>query len=537
MVNPGGIPNWAIMVYIAADDVLSDFAVGSLQQLKRLAGEDTDVVVAAQFDANGKQDIPRFIFQGKEDPEKSIHDSKTTEIAPLDMANPEALRKFINWAYEQCKAAHYCLVLWGHGPELLTSDHPDLADGRKAKKFLTPSDVSTALQNTTLIKDDCKLDIVAIDACNMNMLEIASELQGYADFLVASQEEVPDFSFPYDRLLALGPVKDRDEIAAVCREIPRRYINAYRDYTLTQATQTKSITLSSLSLKNSGTVTKLLGQLVRLFMDADKTMRQAIIDARANSNDFVLGLYVDLFDFCERLNDELLGKGIAPGARSICDQLCEAIQARGGNSFIIANEVSQNQRCHGASIYFPYLTTGSAKSSMNMEENSRSVETRNGSEVVKRYYPEGPKSRSSADMPNQRETVPLARGGPDLLSKGGPDLLSKGGPDLLSKMRRLRIEETEQYYSQLKFAGETGWDKFIRHRWSLWLVKEIEAKLKSAPEADMSEALNRRYSAQQCALNLLSLCRELDTRGTLGDDAEAGNSNQQKRVPVDVLTR
>ena len=58
------IANWMIMVYIAADDELANFAVGSLKQLKSLASQDADVVVAAQFDANGRRNIPRLIFKG-----------------------------------------------------------------------------------------------------------------------------------------------------------------------------------------------------------------------------------------------------------------------------------------------------------------------------------------------------------------------------------------------------------------------------------------------------------------------------------------
>ncbi len=563
MVNPGGIPNWAIMVYIAADDVLSDFAVGSLQQLKRLAGEDTDVVVAAQFDADGRQAIQRLIFDGNRNQGNSIHDVNPTKIAPVNMTEPEALREFIDWAYLQCKASHYCLVLWGHGPELLTGNHPDLADGEKAKKFLTPSDVRQALERTTLIKN-CKFDIVAIDACNMGLLEMACELGKFADFMVASQEEVPDFSFPYDKLLKLGPAKVPDEIAKICREIPGRYIEAYRDYILTQATQTKSITLSSLSLQDSGVVTKLLGDLVCAFKAADEATRRAIIGARANSKDFVFGLYVDVADFCEQL---LFGKGVSSKIRSICDELCKVIQPDREKPFVLANAVAediastapQNRRCHGISIYFPYLTYSADKPA---DENSRGIKTRGGPDAGNRSYDEGtkgimgtpgmadvglpvrrgmPASRGGPDVFGQSGFDVRTRGGPDVLSKGGPDVLSKGGPDVLSKMRRQRIEETEQYYSELEFSKETQWDKFIRHYWSRWLVEDLEAKLKQTPEVDLSEALNQHYSAQQCALNLFSLCQELEAGGTPGkictDDRNAGNNNQEKRAPEGVLTR
>src|SRR5207244_3475932 len=112
-----------------------------------------------------------------------------------------------------CKARHYCLIFWGHGPELLIADYPVGAGGKAPKKFLTPSDLGKALADTDLIKDGNKFDIAGFDSCCMSMVEVACELQDYVEFLVASQEEVPDFSFPYDKLLVFGGNKNRDEIA------------------------------------------------------------------------------------------------------------------------------------------------------------------------------------------------------------------------------------------------------------------------------------------------------------------------------------
>ena len=55
----GPIADWTIMVYIAADYVLDNFAIESLKQMKRAAGN--RVVVAAQFDAAGSEEIRRCL--------------------------------------------------------------------------------------------------------------------------------------------------------------------------------------------------------------------------------------------------------------------------------------------------------------------------------------------------------------------------------------------------------------------------------------------------------------------------------------------
>lgn len=518
-------PNWTIMVYMAADDTLADFAVRSLQQLRRVAMQDPSVVVVAQFDANGKQNIPRLIFDSKGDITASIHDSKQGEIAfNTDMADPLALRDFIDWAYDQRPAKHYCLVLWGHGPELLVDDNAALSGGVEAKRFLTPLDVKDALADSKLGKKGRTFDILAIDACNMCMLELACEIPKYVEFLVASQEEVPDFSFPYDKLLVFGNAKSRSEIAKACRDMPQGYIDAYQDYTRTNATETASITLSSLSLKDGKLLTEPLSRLAHALRGAsgDHEKRRAIMEARANSREFVFGLYVDLYNFCERLISALGRRHIADqNLKSACEEIRSAIGSGKDSAFVIANKVSQDEDCHGISIYFPYQTCPTTDTTSAIQEataagaqkGNRTEAREKGSAEISNKGEMDFQAKHGMKAPIQRPVRALSRGGSQVqesVGKGGMDVMMKGGMDVMMKMRRQRIEETEQYYGSLEFSSQTHWDKFIRHVWSRWLAEDIEENAKSDPEADMSEVLNCQYSAQQCALNLLSLCRELE---------------------------
>lgn len=524
----GQLADWTVMVYIAADDPLATFAVRSLKQLKDVASHDHQMVVAAQFDANGRQNIPRLIFAGVAGGTGSIQDDKRDDIpADTDMADPSALASFIDWAYAHCKARHYCLVLWGHGPELLIDDYAAGASGKPVKKFLTPSDLRGALQETRLRNDGHKFDIVAIDSCCMSMVELAVELQDHTEFLVASQEEVPDFSFPYDKLLTFSGTDNRDQIVKICQAMPGLYIDGYRDYILTRDAKPASITLSSLSLKDVATVTKPLVRLAGALIDSvhDAAKRQVVIDARADSRAFVSGLYVDLYDFCERLRSGLSLKKIHDlQLVEACREICDSIASNRDNPFVLASESPQDRHCHGVSIYFPCLTS---------------------LEIDPAVPPPVPMVRGSVNImkPGGTNTLPMngketrQRGGLDALNKGGLDalnkaelsVLNKNRTDILGRMRRRRIEETEFYYPDLKLSKETRWDEFIRHGWSRWLAEDAEAIARSSPETDLSELLDQRYSAQQCALNLLSLCRDLEQHSQ-SSDTGAGKSQTRPRV-------
>ncbi|HEY6352063.1 MAG TPA: clostripain-related cysteine peptidase [Candidatus Angelobacter sp.] len=489
--------NWMIMMYIAADDMLANFAVESLKQLKRAVSANNAisgngrVVVVAQFDADGRRNIPRFVFESNSDADGSLKKNERDTIPrDSDMADPTVLRAFIDWAYSQHPADHYSLVLWGHGPELLFDDYPVLGSKQNSKKFMSPSDLGKALADTKRTADTKKLaekgiykapfDVIGIDACNMSMIELMYEISSYTTFLIASQDEVPDFSFPYGSLLqAFGQTKTDPQIIDMCKKIPGLYSTAYADYILTQETRMASLTLASASLKNVTSITQPLKGLATQLLSAidDPQKRQAIIAARANSKGFVAGLYTDLCDFCEQLRSQLCSADLCDDALvEACKAVCYEICRSDANACIVANQAAQDRHCHGVSIYFPYLTDA---------------------EKIALGAPLAPMVKGGIDV--------LDKGGIDVLDKSSLAILNMGGSDVLNAVRRQRIQDTEQYYDGLKLSSETQWGEFIKHGWSRCLVEDAEAKAIDYPDQSIFNILDDRYSAQQCALNLLSL--------------------------------
>ncbi len=83
------------------------------------------------------------------------------------------------------------------------------------------------------------------------------------------------------------------------------------------------------------------------------------------SRDFVLGIFVDLGDFCEKLD-----KGLQAGSLTktlagehlagACKALRDAIDNKGAGACVIASQAGKNEAgggdgySHGISIYFPY---------------------------------------------------------------------------------------------------------------------------------------------------------------------------------------
>jgi len=223
------------------------------------------------------------------------------------------------------------------------------------------------------------------------------------------------------------------------------------------------VTLSALCLNNSDRLKNAVDNLASAFLDAqnDGVLPDLLIEARRGSPDYVGGLYVDLFEFCRKL-DGLLGgsesKVITP-IRDACQLVLAALAEGKPDSLILVNE-SADLSSHGISIYLPYLS----------DEQSAQVDK------------------------------PMVKGG-DLIRGGAKgfsvsDLLNSAAVGYRICARRDMISLTESYYPGLQLASETSktasWYDFIAGLWPRILIKTAPADL------------NLRYSASQIAMNLFS---------------------------------
>jgi hypothetical protein len=508
---------WTIILYIAADGILANFAVESLKQVNRsvaipYGGKDEGrVIVTAQFaiDAPGGQQIPRYIFN--ETTGGSIGNGfKEYLDAPYGMTEQEALMSFLQWVFKQkeCAADHYVLILWGHGPELLLQSsaadqlsnptgnpqNPSAENGAD-DLYLTPEDLRVALEQG--LPKGKKLDIIAFDACSMSMFEMADEIKDLADYIVASQEEVPDSSFPYDELVGLFRRKGANTESLIKKGV-REYVAAYQDYITNNITGMKSVMLSAFRLNHCVPPLRCAIHHLACALYLAKRLPclpGLLMQARSCSREFVAGLYVDLKDFCTKL-DRILSVG-APDKddeyqetnastvmkyriRKACGEVIKALpDTPTNNSFILVNS-SNDPDCHGVSLYFPYLS----------------------------------------DEQYAQIAQPMVKGGRDT-TKGLSSVVNQAATALLMSNRRDLIVVTESYYENLKFAVETGWYYFIAKQWSAILAQ-------MAPDQ-----LDFFYSAQQCAVNFL---KDVDIEADSSSTAEESNKKEAGQSEKENLT-
>ena len=124
---------------------------------------------------------------------------QSTFVRPeSNAANPATLYGFFDWATAECPADHYLLIFWGHSRgQFGIFNDPNPFD--YTAQTLTLEELRDAL---TAAKRSLQkpVDVIAFKDCFMANLEIAYELNGLADYFLASPGLVPVEGWPYDEM-------------------------------------------------------------------------------------------------------------------------------------------------------------------------------------------------------------------------------------------------------------------------------------------------------------------------------------------------
>ncbi|MGN1164948.1 MAG: clostripain-related cysteine peptidase [Lachnospiraceae bacterium] len=124
-----------------------------------------------------------------------------------NMCDPETLRGFLDYCYEEYPAESYSLVLWNHGGGPLGGYGMDIQFDNMSMEI---TDVAQALGDSKICSKGEKLSWLGFDACLMGSLEIASAMSPYAEYMIASEEVEPSLGWDYSFLSQMTEEKITD---------------------------------------------------------------------------------------------------------------------------------------------------------------------------------------------------------------------------------------------------------------------------------------------------------------------------------------
>lgn len=214
---PRAEKEWTWMVFLNADNNLDSFGVQDQDEMANVGSNDWLNIVSLIDREKGPATL-NYIEKGKVTPVK--------DMGELDMGDYKLLVQYVKDMMVQYPAKHYALIIWNHGAGWKNKDNVmkgisyDDSTGNHIstnQMVLAFSEIKQALGRN--------LDILGMDACLMQMVEVAYAVKGNVDYVVASEETEPGAGYPYDGILAT--LKKNSTPAEFCKSWVAAYAASY----------------------------------------------------------------------------------------------------------------------------------------------------------------------------------------------------------------------------------------------------------------------------------------------------------------------
>jgi len=372
---------WTVLLYMAGDNNLSEECVYSLTQVKEaLTDDDTKLAVLAQFDPAGvRAQTKRYLLGSKSRPLDD--DAKATgwKAQETDTGEPHNLLEFLRWGISQYPADHFLVVLVGHGSGtdddfLLHDDNPPGA--------LSILELRYVFEHLTA--DGHTIDILGMDTCLMNMAEVCFELlRTNVTYMVGSEGFSPNTGWPYQEIIRgladdINAAKETDTNSKVSqpKELAKFIVEQYRKFYEPYINGGISVDQSVLEIKKIDEVKKkmftLVGTLVDEFgkgeLDYGKPKQSALLLAHWETQSYNGEVFVDLYDFCDRLAARYTEFKVTSNAIGQCGDVKDAIADLVVRSCVAG---AAFQYSFGISIYFPWAVLSPNYANLAFPKDSR----------------------------------------------------------------------------------------------------------------------------------------------------------------------
>ncbi len=290
--EPKAIKDWTVLVFLNADNDLDRYGVTDVNEMEKVGSTDRMNVVVLLDRQYG---VARKLYITKDSDENNITSQVVEELGDYDMGSYKNLVDFVAWGVKNYPAKHYVVDIWNHGSgwwknRAITIKGISYDD--QSGNHITVPQLGEAMASIYQILGK-RLDILAMDACLMQMAEVCYEFKDYVRFCSASEDSEPCDGYTYDDFLG-ALAKDPSMDASVLVKVMAQ------SYTAHYAAKNESCTQSVLDLTQLDSFIAKLNQLCAKLngLMPDKTVVAAIRNqVRVNAQAFYLKTNIDLGHF------------------------------------------------------------------------------------------------------------------------------------------------------------------------------------------------------------------------------------------------
>jgi hypothetical protein len=354
---------WTILVYMnASNDLWPDAMPNYLQMQKIASGSNVNIVVqwkeSAQYSGSGVDfdGTHRYLVQPSTGSTIAANSLVQDLGTGTDMGKAATLTEFIAWAKANYPADHYCLDMWDHGDGwqaevLKKGDTPkvrgisyDYQTGNHIDVWQMDSAIGGALSN---------LDVLAYDACLMQMLECGYQVRNVVHYIVCSEDNTPAPGYNYTT--ALAPFFSNPTGAPAT--LAQGFVDAnYNDPRYTDQVICQSVVEATQMPAVATAVSNLADALIANQGSAETTYIPLVRGSahRFDNGDYSKNYY-DLYDVCAKI------KASAGVATSVVNA-ATAVQSAVSSSVLYNKFNSNSPNSYGLAIDFSSSSAFSSES-------------------------------------------------------------------------------------------------------------------------------------------------------------------------------
>ena len=212
---------WTILIYMAADNGLNNAALSDINEMENSVFSD-NINIIVQIDNNQYNQYPGAVrYHVYPDTSDEITSKIISLMGEIDSGDYNTLTSFANWGFNKYPSEKKALVIWSHGNGWYDYYNRFCPDHESGSSIDIPnSDLRNALERM-----NSKLDILILDACFMQTIEVLTEAYRYAYYIISSEDVVPTDGFPYDIVFTAWEDYLSSEILA--SELVGFYLDSY----------------------------------------------------------------------------------------------------------------------------------------------------------------------------------------------------------------------------------------------------------------------------------------------------------------------
>lgn len=206
MLQPGDSAARTVLVYIMAENNLSDNAELDILEMKRGVSDIPDSCYMLAFVDDTR--APRVCRFYKNTKGVAVCDTVLKFNEDFYSTDTAKFKEVLTWVLDEYPSENMGLVMWSHGSgwvyDVNRTKSIGLDNGQNKYNNLLPTSRWMEVDELALVLESLqvKIDYLLFDACFMQCIEVAYPMRRAVDWVVGSPAELPANGAPYDMIMA-----------------------------------------------------------------------------------------------------------------------------------------------------------------------------------------------------------------------------------------------------------------------------------------------------------------------------------------------